>query len=187
MIIMKKIILIVIILLFIPASFAGNVTIKGVDFEIPSQYDGGTLKDTSYVYESGFTFRILCLEDAKNLKINFGDDLSKATSHEKTSIGGHDAVVIHNNFKNKEYTTVYTPIGDKIFLICFNDTRVNDDMSGMISKLPSQTMSHDEFSNTLNTALKDYEDQISSEKTEIEAEEFQKSNKPTNRFYFFRF
>ena len=48
-------------------------------------------------------------------------------------------------------------------------------------------MSHDEFSNALNTALKDYEDQISSEKAEIEAEEFQKSNKPTNRFYFFRF
>ena len=37
------------------------------------------------------------------------------------------------------------------------------------------------------SALKDYEDQISSEKVEIEAEEFQKSNKPTNRFYFFRF
>ena len=185
---MKKILLVIIvIMLFIPASTAGNVTIKGVDFEIPPQYDGGTLKDTSYVYKSGLTFRILSLDDAKNLKINFGDDFSEAKTHEETRIGGHDAVIIHRSYNGREYTTVYTPIGDKIFLICFNDTDVNDEITGMMSKLPQQTMSHDEFSNALNTALKDYEDQVSDEKAEIEAEEFYKSNKPTNRFFFFRF
>ena len=185
---MKRILLvIIIIMLFIPAGTAGNVTIKGVDFEIPDQYGQGTLKESSYVYQSGFTFRILSLEDSKNLKINFGDDFLEAKSHEETQIAGHDAVVIHNSFNGKNYTTIYTPIADKIFLICFNDTEVNDDISGMLSKLPAQNMTHDEFSNSLNTALSDYEDQVSQEKADIEAEDFYRSNKPTNRFFFFSF
>lgn len=185
---MKRILLvIIIIMLFIPACTAGNVTIKGIDFEIPSQYDGGTLKDTSYVYQSGLTFRILSLEDAKNLRINFGDDFTEALAHEETQIAGHDAVVIHRSYSGKNYTTVYTPIGDKIFLICFNDTCVNDDISQMMSKLPAQNMSHDDFSTALNNALGDYEDQLSQEKASIESEEFYRQNKPTNRFFFFRF
>ena len=185
---MKRILLvIIIIMLFIPACTAGNITIKGVDFEIPAQYDGGTLKDSSYVYQSGLTFRILSLEDAKNLRINFGDDFTEAITHEETTIEGHDAVVIHKSFNGKNYTTVYTPIGDKIFLICFNDTYVNDDITHMLSKLPAQNMTHDEFSTSLNSALSDYEDQVSQEKADIEAQDFYRQNKPTNRFFFFRF
>ena len=174
-------------MLFIPASAAGNVTIKGVDFEIPDQYDGGILKDSSYVYKSGLTFRILSLDDAKNLRINFGDDFTEALSHEETTIEGHDAVVIHRSFDGRNYTTVYTPIGDKIFLICFNDTYVNDDISKMISKLPSQNMTHDDFSASLNTALSDFKEQVSQEKSDIEAQEMYKEDNPINRFFFFRF
>jgi hypothetical protein len=183
----RTFILLVIFLILIAPVAAQNVTIHDVTFEIPHQYEGGTLKSSSYVYQSGLTFRILGLEDAKNLRINFGDDLVEASSHEETQIEGHDAVVIHRNYNGKDYTCLYTPVGDEIFLICFNDTRVNDDISGMISKLPAQNMTHDEFSDALNTALSDYQDQLSQENADIQAEEYYRSNQPTNRFFFFRF
>ena len=69
----------------------------------------------------------------------------------------------------------------------FNDTYVNDDISKMISKLPSQSMTHDDFSSSLNTALSDFKEQVSQEKADIKAEEINRENNPINRFFFFRF
>ena len=182
---MKKIFLIFLILLIvIPSAAGGNVTIKGVNFEIPQQYEHGTQKESSYVYESGLTFRILNLDDSKNLKINFGDDIDGAKSVDQTEIAGHDAVVILKEYNSKEYTTVYFTTGDKIFLICFNDTHVNDDISKIIEKTPQQTMSHDDFSSRLNQALSDYENQVAQEDANLRQEEYQRNNKPTNRFFF---
>lgn len=183
---MKKIVLtFLILIILIPSAAAGSVTIKGVSFEIPQQYEHGTLKESSYVYESGLTFRILNLDDSKNLKINFGDDIDGAKSADQTQIAGHDAVVISREYNSKPYTTVYFATGDKIFLICFNDTHVNDDISKIIESTPSQTMSHDDFSSRLNNALSDYEDQIAQENADIRQEEYSKNNRPTNRFFFF--
>ena len=185
---MKRLCIILIILLILIAPVAAqSVTIHNVTFEIPHQYEGGTAKSSSYVYQSGFTFRILGLEDSKNLKINFGDDYAGASSHEETQLAGHDAVVLHRNYNGKDYTCLYTPIGDEIFLICFNDTQVNGDISEMMSKVPAQTMSHDDFSNTLNSALSSYQDQLAQEESDIQSEQYYRSNQPTNRFFFFRF
>ena len=185
LIIMKRIFLIFIVLVIvIPSVSAGNVTIKGVNFEIPQQYEHGTQKESSYVYESGLTFRILNLDDSRNLKSNFGSDIEGAKSVDQTNIAGHDAVVILKEYNSKQYTTVYFATGDKIFLICFNDTYVNDDISKIIEKTPDQTMSHDDFSSRLNKALNDYENQVAQEKADLRQEEYQRNNKPTNRFFF---
>lgn len=186
--IMKKIFTVFLILLIlIPAVQAGNITIRGVDFEIPEEYEHGTLKDTYYVYKSGLVFRILNVDDSKNLRINFGDDLNNAKSVDQTTIAGHDAVVISKEYNSKPYTTVYFVTGEKIFLICFNDTYVNDDITNIISKTPEQTMSHDEFSNKLNQASDDYQNQLANEEADYRQQEYYKNNKPTNRFFFFRF
>lgn len=185
LIIMKRIFLIFIVLVIvIPSVSAGNVTIKGVNFEIPQQYEDGTQKESSYVYESGFTFRILNLDDSRNLKSNFGSDIEGAKSVDQTNIAGHDAVVILKEYNSKQYTTVYFATGDKIFLICFNDTYVNDDISKIIEKTPEQTMSHDDFASRLNKALNDYENQVAQENADLRQEEYQRNNKPTNRFFF---
>lgn len=185
LIIMKRIFLIFIVLVIvIPSVSAGNVTIKGVNFEIPQQYEHGTQKESLYVYESGLTFRILNLDDSRNLKSNFGSDIEGAKSVDQTNIAGHDAVVILKEYNSKQYTTVYFATGDKIFLICFNDTYVNDDISKIIEKTPEQTMSHDDFASRLNKALNDYENQVAQEKADLRQEEYQRNNKPTNRFFF---
>lgn len=183
---MKRILLIfLIILIIIPSATAGNVTIKGVNFEIPHQYEHGTLKESSYVYGNGLTFRILNLDDSKNLKINFGGDVDGAKSVDQTQITGHDAVVILREYNSKEYTTVYFATGDKIFLICFNDTSVNDDITKIIEKTPEQTMSHDEFSSRLNQALNDYKNQVAQENADLRQEEYSKNNNRHNNFFFF--
>ncbi len=183
---MKTILLIsLILLLIIPMAGAENVTIKGVDFEIPQQYEHGTLKESSYLYQSGLTFRILSLDYDKNLKINYGDDIVNANSAEYTNIEGHDAVVIYKTYESRNYTTVYFATGDNIFLVCFNDTYVNDDITKLIGQTPAQTMSTDEFADRLNNALNDYKDQLAQEEAEIEYEQYQKSNRPTSRYFFF--
>lgn len=185
---MKRIIIIfIIILILIPSVAAQNVTIKGVNFEIPHQYEHGTTKDSSYMYENGLTFRILALDDSQNLRINYGSDINECNSAEQTTIAGHDVIVTYDDFENKAYTTVYFAAGDTFFLICFNDTYVNDDISGLIANAPEQNMSHDEFVNTLNEVNNDYQNQLAQEKAELDAEEYQRANKPENRYYFFWF
>ena len=182
---MKKILLsIIILLVFIPASAAGNVTIKGVDFEIPDKYDGGTLKDTSYVYESGFKFRILSLDDYKNLKFNFGSDITDSKSYCQTSIAGHDAVVINGEYNSKPHTTVYIACASKYFLICFNDTEVNDDIVNLISKTPEQNISSGEFYATLDGALNDYQKQLDEENQDYDYYQANQ-NRPQKHYFIF--
>ncbi|MBE6510976.1 MAG: hypothetical protein E7Z74_06890 [Methanobrevibacter millerae] len=181
----KLIIIILALVIFIPVASAQNVTINGVDFQIPQQYEHGTVKESSYVYQSGFTFRILSLDDYKNLRLNYGDDIVNAKSAQHTSIAGHDAVVIPNKYQSKDYTTVYFATADKIFLVCFNDTYVNDDITNMIANTPAQTMSANDFANQLNSALEDYKQQLSDKEAQLEYEDYQRSNKPTTRYYFF--
>ena len=185
---MKRILLIIMLaLILIPSVAAQNVTIKGVDFEIPSYYNGGVVKENSYVYESGFTFRILVLDDYANLKFNYGSDISDENMIDasQTTIAGHDAVVIRGQYQNKNYTTVYLPIGDKIFLICFNDTYVNDDIVKLIESAPAQTMSHEEFVGKLNSALTDYQSDLAHEEYEYDLKEQNKGNNKHNFFFFF--
>lgn len=188
MIIMKKIIIIFLIfLIFIQTAAAGNVTIKGVDFEIPDQYEHGTLKDSSYVYQSGFKFRILALDSYKNLKFNYGSDISESNSHTQTNIAGHDAVIIPGEYNSVPHTTVYFVTGDIIYLICFNDTYVNDDITEMISKTPAQNMSTDDFYATLDYASGDYQKQVDDENAEYDAYQQSRQNRPVNRYFFFSF
>lgn len=183
---MKKVIIIILLLLIsIPMASAENVTIKGVDFQIPQQYEHGTLKESSYVYQSGFTFRILSLDNYKNLRLNYGDDIVNAKSAQHMTIAGHDAVVIPNKYESKDYTTVYFATGNSIFLVCFNDTYVNEDITNLIADTPAQTMSSGEFADQLNSALEDYKDQLANEEAQLQYEDYQRSNKPTTRYYFF--
>ena len=183
---MKRILLIfLIILIILPSAAAKNVTIKGVNFEIPHQYENGTLKESSYVYKNGFTFRILNLDDSKNLRTNFGGDVDGAKSVDQTQIAGHDAFVILREYNAKEYTSIYFATGDKIFLICFNDSSVNDDITQIIEKTPEQSMSHDNFSSRMNQALNDYKNQIAQEYGDLRQEEYSKNNNRHNNFFFF--
>ena len=182
---MKRILILLILLIFIPQAAAGNVTIKGVDFEIPNQYDHGTLKDTSYVYQSGLKFRILNLDDSKNLRINYEYDIANAKGVEQREIAGHDAVVISKEYNSKPYTVVYFASGNHIFLVCFNDTSLNSDIFKMIENTPQQIISHDNFTQSLNQALSDYESQISAEKESIRQEDNYKNNEKPDRFFFF--
>lgn len=185
---MKRILpILAIVLIMLAPVCAQSVTIHGADFEIPSGYEHGTARDSSYVYESGFTFRILGLEDKNNLRINYGDDITNGKSHEQTSIAGHDAIVIHDDYKGKQYTSIYLPIGDEIFLICYNDTYVRNDIAEMISKAPAQTMSSEDFLTSLNDAVDAYQEQVSNEQAELDAEAYQRATRPTNRYYFFWF
>ncbi len=182
---MKRILLIILIfMLLIPSVSAENVTIKGVTFEIPSHYSGGTSNDNSYVYESGYTFRILVLDNYKNLKFNYGSDMLEGNmiNSSQNKIAGHDAVIINGHYKDKNYTTIYLAIGDKIFLICFNDTYVNDDIVKMIESTPPQTMSHEDFVGKLNNALKEYQSDLNNEKERYLS---QQNNKPQRNIFLF--
>ena len=100
----------------------------------------------------------------------------------QTKIAGHDAVVINSHYKDKNYTTIYVAIGDKIFLICFNDTYVNDDIVKMIESTPPQTMSHEDFVGKLNTALKDHQSDLNNERERYIS---QQNNKPQRNIFVF--
>lgn len=186
MITMKRIILILIVLILaVSPAVAQNVTIEGVSFEIPHEYENGRVTDSSYVYQSGFTFRILSLSHYPNLRFNFGSDYIDCDSSEQTVIDGRDAYVIHDHYENRNYTTVYFPSGNTIFLICFNDTEVNAEIEELIASTPPQEMTHDEFGESLEKAVNDYQDQLAQEEAEYELEEIYRQNQPEHRSFLF--
>ena len=57
----------------------------------------------------------------------------------------------------------------------------------MISKTPAQTMTSEDFFTSLNSAVDDYTEQVAREEAELDAEAYQRANRPTSRFYFFWF
>lgn len=96
---------------------------SGIDFQIPPQYDGGILKNNSYVYINPYNFRILSLDNYNNLRFNFGSDMLEGSviTTQETTIGNHPAYVIYSyiNIANSNLTSIYLPIEDTIFVISY--------------------------------------------------------------------
>ena len=194
---MKRIILILLILAFILPICAGDnstVTIAGVDFIIPEEYQGGDLSDTSYMKGSGYNFRILSLSNYKNLKFNFGSDslndgvLDIAESY----VGGHAAAVIYSNISacKHEVVTIYFASGDNIFLVCYNGSEITPEIEKMIENTPASSMSDEIFYNKLADAQLEYSYDLEKEQREIELERtidnaLEKQQSGHSRFFFY--
>ena len=194
---MKRIIIILLILVFLLPVCAGaesTVNVDGVDFTIPQKYSGGELTDSCYMLNNAYTFRILSLASEKNLKLNFGYDSSSddVLDIRESYVGGHNAVVIYSNktICEHEVVSIYYACGDKIFVISYNGSEVTPEIEKMIENTPESSISGETLYNTLADAQLEYVYDLEQEENEIELENaidnaLEKHQSQHSRFFIF--
>ena len=176
------------------ASDNTTVSVDGVDFAVPQEYSGGDLRDSSYMVDNAYTFRILSLSDYDNLKFNFGRDSldEDVTDIVESCIGGHDAVVIYTDESacQHEVVSIYFAVGDKIFVISYDGSEVTPEIENMIENTPDSSMSGETFYNKLADAQLEYSYDLEQEKRGIELEDsidnaLDRHQSQHSRFFFF--
>lgn len=157
---MKKVILILFIFLLMGSVCAGdfsNVSVKGVDFEIPQQYAQGTAEKNRYVYHDLRTFAVLCVDDY--IVSNYGGYYGICDSSNYLTIGDRPAMLLtmYNNYINKNVSYLYFPVNQSIFCICFQGNNVDENISHIVESAPESGMTSDAFYGILKEAYDEHQ------------------------------
>lgn len=149
--------LILVFLTAIPLAVASydTVTIDGVTFDIPSQYQNGRSFDGGYVFDNFNVFGIQSL--SSSLSNVYGYDMKNAYS-ENTTIGSHDIVYCYkyNPTSETNNSAVYFSCNDTIYSISFEGNTIPDYVREMVENSPESTLSSEEFYSILDNALDQY-------------------------------
>lgn len=193
----KKVLIIpCLILIFISLSLVSgentnNLTkpVSGIDFQIPPQYDGGILKNNSYIYINPYNFRILSLDNYNNLRFNFGSDMLEGSviTTQETTIGNHPAYVIYSyiDIANSNLTSIYLSIEDTIFVISYKGDSITPEIENMIENTPPSTITSEQLYSKLSEALSDYRTSLNQEEIEYQQQEYEQSNRGSDFFFFY--
>lgn len=158
---MKRIILFILIFLLIGCVYAGdfsNVTVNGVDFEIPHEYSKGDNLKGKYVYKDLRTFAILCVDDY--IISSYGGYYDISDNSRDLSIDGRPArlLTMYNKYIEKNVSYLYFPVGKSVYCICYQGNDVNESISHIVESASQSNMSADTFYVLLGEAYKSHED-----------------------------
>lgn len=134
-----------------------NVTVNGVDFEIPHQYSSGSIQKDKFVYKDLRTFAILCVDDY--IISNYGGYYDISDSNQELSIDGRPVKLLttYNKYIDKNVSYLYFPINRSVYCICFQADTITDDISHIVESAPGSNMSSDTFYGLLDEAYKEHE------------------------------
>ena len=157
---MRKIILFLLIFLLIGSVYASdysNVTVHGVNFEIPSQYSHGNTQNNKYVYKDLRTFALLCVDDY--IISNYGGYYDVSDSSQPLTIDNRPAMLLtmYNKYIDKNVSYLYFPVNKSVYCICYQGNDVNESISHIIESAPESAISSDAFYGILNEAYKEHE------------------------------
>lgn len=158
---MKRIILFILVFLLIGCVYASdfkNVTINGVDFEIPDEYSRGDSLKGKYVYKDLRTFAILCVDDY--IISNYGGNYDITDDSHDLSIDGRPArlLTMYNKYIQKNVSYLYFPVGKSVYCICYQGNDVNESISHIVESASESGMSTDTFYGLLAETYKAHED-----------------------------
>ena len=158
---MKRIILFILLFLLIGTVYASdfsNVTINGVDFEIPQEYSSGDSLKGKYVYKDLRTFAILCVDDY--IIANYGGFYDISDDSRDLSINDRPArlLTMYNKYIEKNVSYLYFPVGRSVYCICYQGNDVNESISHIVESASPPNMSTDTFYGLLDEAYKSHED-----------------------------
>lgn len=158
---MKRLIIITSIFLLMGCCYAGEystVNVNGVDFEIPSEYAGGDIKDNKYVYKDLRTFAILCVDDY--LVNNFGGWASTCDYAQEITINGRPCtlLIMYNKYIDANVSYLYFPVKESVYCICFKSDNITPEISHIVETAPDYNMSSDTFYGLLDEAYAEYKE-----------------------------
>ena len=158
---MKRIILFILVFLLIGCVYASdfkNVTVNGVDFEIPDEYSRGDSLKGKYVYKDLRTFAILCVDDY--IISNYGGNYDITDDSRDLSIDGRPArlLTMYNKYIQKNVSYLYFPVGKSVYCICYQGNDVNESISHIVESASESGMSTDTFYGLLAETYRAHED-----------------------------
>ena len=156
---MRKIFLLLLIFLLIASVSASNnltVEVNGVDFQIPQRYSGGTFKKGEYVYKDLNTFGILCVDNY--IITNYGYWARSSDISQDLSIDNRPIKFLssYNSYSDTNVSHVYFPIGESVYLICFEGNNLTSEISNIIENAPQSDIDSDTFNGLLDEAQNQY-------------------------------
>lgn len=175
---MKKIVLltIIIILIFmiglnpicasdkVNSSNWTNITIDGVNFKLPPEYEGGSFmgeeNHTGYMLDTVFDFSLMSLRKKSTLREIYGYEstIDELNSFNETKIGKHVVVLLHSYryICNHNVTYVFFVVNKTIFGLSFNGDKITDNIQEMIKNTPKSNLSKKKFYERLDEAQETY-------------------------------
>lgn len=168
-----------------------NVTVDGVNFEVPQEYQDITAESDEYVYmlDSIFDFAIRSLNNDEYLVDDYGYALENAYSSEVVTIGSHDVYYVLKGLLDNPVSFAFFASGDKIFCISWEGDSITPEIENMIEKAPDSEYSSEELSNIFNNAETQYAQDLEDEKLEYEYQQqdamVKELNKIATRHYHY--
>lgn len=154
---MKKILIITIItLLFVSCAYASSdhAEINGIDFKIPSQYQGGELDDDEYELDNVFSIR--CIDDDVGSKIglwavekDFSEDLN---------IDNHPVrhYYQYNKYVDGNHSHAYFASDESVYEIAWVGEEITSDIEKLIKNTPESKIDDESFYNALDESVSIY-------------------------------
>lgn len=156
---MKKFLLaLTLTLLLLGCVFASsNVTVNGVDFEIPSKYQGGELKNDMYRLDNDFSIR--CVSD--NVVNAIGLWAEEQDSSEDLSIDNHPVRHFYQYSKihHGNWSHAYFASGKEVYEITWTGEKIDNDIEKLIKNTPPSKIDEDAFYDTLDKSYEIYKTQ----------------------------
>lgn len=157
---MKKIFILLITLLLISCVWAqtnSNININGVNFEIPSKYQDGEVKNDRYDLED--TFTIQCIDD--NIPKHIGLWACEKDYGENLTINKHPVRYYYqyNPYVNDNQSHAYFASNDSIFEIVWKGNTINNDVEKIIKNSPQPKIDEDAFNYVLDKSIEIYKSQ----------------------------
>ena len=161
---MNKYVLALLCLFFLTiVSAAYAQEINGIDFNIPSNYNGGNLNNGIILGESyvkgatPFDFRIDVFTRLETYKNLVGESLDEAYSIENISINGRPAVLTKYYNGDGGYMRIYFESSNKLVSIQIPNTNpIDGGIVEMIKNTPDSSISQDDLNNILQHSLVGY-------------------------------
>lgn len=156
---MKRILFaLTLIILIMGCAFAGsNVKVNGVEFELPSKYQGGDVDDNYYRVNN--TFAIRCIDDEAPKAIGLW--ASENEFNEDLDIKNHPVRHFYqfNKYVDGYHSHAYFASGNSLYEISWVGKEIDGNIEKLIKNTPKSEIESEAFYNTLDEATDIYKNQ----------------------------
>lgn len=131
-----------------------NVKINGIEFEIPSKYQGGELENDKYKLEDVFILQ--CIDN--NIPKHIGLWATENDYSANLIIYDHPVRYYcqYNPYMQNNQSHAYFASEDSIYEITWTGNNITKDMEKMIKNTPKPNMSNETFNYILDNSIQTY-------------------------------
>lgn len=140
-----------------------NITVDGVNFELPPEYKNGNfsgVNNTTYMLETVFDFSINSMYSESRLENEYGYESTHEylTSIDEEKVGKHDVILLHSHryICGHNVTYAFFVVNKTIYSVSYNGFNLTKNLKKMIKNTPKSNITKKEFLKQLDKAQYNY-------------------------------